>query len=134
MSDAAIGNDVQLKILQALPSLVQYYASEIRGDLLAIVLQICSALQNAKNFAVSNTAVATLQQLVISVYDRVAAEDGETFTVSAIVFVRTDVRQDRALEIPTSTEISIDGESVPVRPAAYDAYKVCAVARVFEVC
>jgi hypothetical protein len=65
-----------LKILQALPPLVQNYALEIRGDHLATVLQICSALQNAKNFAVSNTAVATLQQLVISVYDRATAEDG----------------------------------------------------------
>lgn len=68
--------EIQLKILQALPSLLQNYAADIRGDLLFNALQICSALQNTKNFAVSNTAAATLQQLVISVYDRVASEDG----------------------------------------------------------
>jgi hypothetical protein len=73
----ALGHDVQLKILQALPSLVQNYPVEIRGDLLSTVLQICSALQTAKNFAVSNTAAATLQQLVIAAFDRVAAEDGK---------------------------------------------------------
>lgn len=70
------GHDVQLKILQALPSLLQNCPAEIRGDSLSSVLQICSSLQNAKNFAVSNTAAATLQQLVIVVFDRVAAEDG----------------------------------------------------------
>lgn len=70
------GHDIQLKILQALPSLLQNYATETRGETLSIVLQICSGLQNAKNFAVSNTAAATLQQLVITVFDRVASEDG----------------------------------------------------------
>jgi hypothetical protein len=72
------GHDIQLKILQALPSLLQNYAAEIRGESLSAVLQVCSGLQNAKNFAVSNTAVATLQQLVIAVFDRVTSEDGTT--------------------------------------------------------
>jgi hypothetical protein len=71
-------HDVQLKILQALPSLLQNYTAEVRGDLLSTVLQICSGLQNAKNPAVSNTAAATLQQLVITVFDRVATEDGQS--------------------------------------------------------
>jgi hypothetical protein len=71
------GHDVQLRILQALPSLLQNYPVEVRGDLLSIALQICSALQTAKNPAVSNTAAATLQQLVISVFDRVVSEDGK---------------------------------------------------------
>ncbi|KAF2182237.1 hypothetical protein K469DRAFT_586984 [Zopfia rhizophila CBS 207.26] len=101
-----LSNDVQLKILQALPSLLQNYPSELRGELLSIALQICSALQNAKNFAVSNTAAATLQQLVIFVFDRVSAED------------------ERALEIPTVAEVTGDTGPVTVRPAAHDAYKV----------
>ncbi|KAH4609644.1 hypothetical protein HBI56_143970 [Parastagonospora nodorum] len=99
-------HDVQLKILQALPSLLQNYTSEVRGDLLSTVLQICSGLQNAKNPAVSNTAAATLQQLVITVFDRVAAED------------------ERALEVPIVTEVKGDDGLVPVRPAANDAYKL----------
>lgn len=72
-----LGHDVQLKILQALPSLAQNYPSEVRGDLLSTTLQICSTLQNSKNFAVSNTAAATLQQLIISIYERVVSEDGK---------------------------------------------------------
>lgn len=71
-----LDHDIQLKILQALPSLLQNYPAEIRGEPLSAVLQICSGLQNAKNFAVSNTAAATLQQLVIVVFDRVTSEDG----------------------------------------------------------
>ncbi|KAJ4367320.1 Endocytosis and vacuole integrity protein [Neocucurbitaria cava] len=99
-------HDIQLKILQALPSLLQNYATETRGETLSIVLQICSGLQNAKNFAVSNTAAATLQQLVITVFDRVASED------------------ERALEIPTATTVKGDDGPIPVRPAANDAYKL----------
>ncbi|KAL5120274.1 Endocytosis and vacuole integrity protein [Pleosporales sp. CAS-2024a] len=99
-------HDVQLKILQALPSLLQNFPSDVRGDLLSNVLQICSGLLNAKNPAVSNTAAATLQQLVMTVFDRVAAED------------------ERALEIPIVTEVKGDDGLVPVRPAANDAYKL----------
>ncbi|KAF2735242.1 hypothetical protein EJ04DRAFT_465256 [Polyplosphaeria fusca] len=102
----SLGNDVQLKILQALPSLLQNYPNDVRGELLSSTLQICSALQNAKNFAVSNTAAATLQQLVISIFDRVASED------------------EKALEIPTTVEVRVDGDNIAVRSAAHDAYKM----------
>ncbi|KAF2447701.1 hypothetical protein P171DRAFT_382759 [Karstenula rhodostoma CBS 690.94] len=101
-----LSHDVQLKILQILPSLVQNYPTEVRGDALATVLQICSALQNAKNFAVSNTAAATLQQLVIAVFDRVATED------------------DKSLEIPAVTDVPADDGTISIRPAAHDALKV----------
>ncbi|KAF1946133.1 hypothetical protein EJ02DRAFT_262432 [Clathrospora elynae] len=103
---ASSSHDIQLKILQALPSLLQNYPADIRGESLSTVLQICSGLQNAKNFAVGNTAAATLQQLVIAVFDRVASED------------------ERALEIPTVTEVKGDDGQVSVRPAANDAYKM----------
>lgn len=69
------GQDVQLKILQALPSLLQNYACDLRGDLLAGTLSICSSLQTSKNPIINNTAAATLQQLVVSVFDKVANED-----------------------------------------------------------
>ena len=69
------GLDVQLKILQALPSLLQNYAEELKGDLLAAALNICTILQASKNAIVNNTAAATLQQLVVSVFDKVVAED-----------------------------------------------------------
>ncbi|KAH7414357.1 hypothetical protein DE146DRAFT_32668 [Phaeosphaeria sp. MPI-PUGE-AT-0046c] len=102
----ASSHEAQLKVLQALPSLLQNYPAEVRGDLLSTVLHICSGLQNAKNPAVSGTAAATLQQLVITVFDRVASED------------------ERALEIPIVTEVKGDDGLVPVRPAANDAYKL----------
>lgn len=69
------GLDVQLKILQSLPSLLQNYADDLKGDLLAGALNICTILQGSKNGIVNNTAAATLQQLVVAVFDKVVAED-----------------------------------------------------------
>lgn len=119
------GHDVQLKILQALPSLVQNYPTEVRGELLSTVLQICSGLQNIKSPAVSNTAAATLQQIIIAIFDRVTAEDGG-YSSPSVCTILTSCKG-RALEIPTVTEVKGDDGPVPVRPAANDAYKVCSV-------
>ncbi|GJC98889.1 endosomal peripheral membrane protein [Colletotrichum higginsianum] len=69
------GLDVQLKILQALPSLLQNYATDLKGDLLITALNICFILQSSKNAIVNNTSAATLQQLVVSVFDKVVTED-----------------------------------------------------------
>ncbi|KAL9624959.1 MAG: hypothetical protein Q9160_001006 [Pyrenula sp. 1 TL-2023] len=71
----SLGFDVQLKILQSLPSLLQMYGNEIHGQLIGITFEICSALQTAKQAVVSNTATATFQQLVSSVFDKVTEED-----------------------------------------------------------
>lgn len=65
-------------MLQTLPSLLQNYAVDLKGDLLASALAVCSSLQSVKNPAVSSSAVATLQQLVTSVFDKVADEDGQS--------------------------------------------------------
>lgn len=75
MQASSAGLDVQLKILQALPSLLQNYSSELNGDLLVTTLNICFILQSSKNAIVNNTSAATLQQLVVSVFDKVVAED-----------------------------------------------------------
>jgi hypothetical protein len=69
------GLDVQLKILQALPSLLSNYAIDVKGELLVTALNICFILQSSKNAIVNNTSAATLQQLVVSVFDKVVAED-----------------------------------------------------------
>ncbi|KAI0382303.1 hypothetical protein F5Y04DRAFT_253455 [Hypomontagnella monticulosa] len=69
------GLDVQLKILQALPTLLQNYSKEIQGDLLVTALNICFILQTTKNGIVNNTSAATLQQLVMTVFEKVAVED-----------------------------------------------------------
>lgn len=74
-SSAAL--DVQLKILQALPSLLQNYAAELQGELLVTTLNICFTLQSSKNAIVNHTSAATLQQLVAAVFDKVQEEDSK---------------------------------------------------------
>ncbi|KAH7630002.1 hypothetical protein B0T09DRAFT_264083 [Sordaria sp. MPI-SDFR-AT-0083] len=99
------GLDVQLKILQALPSLLSNYAAEVKGELLVTALNICFILQSSKNAIVNNASAATLQQLVVSVFDKVVAEDGAGGEVEHVG------------EAPTQ-----DGP-VPVQAAAMDAYR-----------
>jgi len=67
--------DIQLKILQALPSLLQNYPQDLTGDLLSNVLHVCTILQSSKTAVVNNTAAAALQQLMVSVFDQVVTED-----------------------------------------------------------
>lgn len=101
-----LGLDVQLKVLQALPSLVQNYADDLKGDLLSGALQVCSSLQAAKVQTVSGVAAATLQQLVATVFERVAAEDA------------------KAKDVAPVAEIPGDEGPISIRPAAYDAYRI----------
>jgi hypothetical protein len=74
-----LGLDIQLKILQSLPSLLQYYSNDLSGELLANTLEICATLQASKTIAVSSTAAATLQQLVVSTFERVSSEDSQSY-------------------------------------------------------
>lgn len=71
----ASGYDVQIKILQTLPSILQTYASDVYGGLMFTILEICGVLQNSKITVVSSTASATLQQLVSTAFERIAEED-----------------------------------------------------------
>ncbi|KAI4748398.1 hypothetical protein E4T50_01269 [Aureobasidium sp. EXF-12298] len=98
--------DIQLKVLQALPALAQNYADDLKGDHLAAALQVCAALQNVKAATVSGVAAATLQQLVVSVFDRVAVED------------------EAGDRIPIVTRIPGGDGPIPLKEAAYDAYRV----------
>ncbi|KAI1100359.1 hypothetical protein F4804DRAFT_336306 [Jackrogersella minutella] len=100
------GLDVQLKILQALPSLLQNYSREIQGDLLVTALNICFILQTTKNLVVNNTSAATLQQLVMTVFEKVAAEDKSSPDGNFVG------------DAPTA-----DGD-VQLRPASMDAYRI----------
>jgi Dimerisation and cyclophilin-binding domain of Mon2 len=116
------GLDVQLKILQALPSLLQNHGDDIKGDLLAAALNICSILQASKNGMVNNTAAATLQQLVVAVFDKAAAEDSKSHPKSQIIqpYVATEI----ALEVPTIAEAPTENGTIRLRAAAFDAYRV----------
>lgn len=68
--------EIQLKILQALPSLLQNYGDQLTGDLIGSILLICSNLQGSKAGVVHSTAAATLQQLVVAVFDKLVNDDG----------------------------------------------------------
>ena len=101
-----LGLDVQLRILQALPSLLQNYSDELEGELLASALQVCASLQSAKAQTVSGVAAATLQQLVTAIFERVSDEDR------------------KGTQIPATYNVPGDGGSIALRPAAFDAYRV----------
>jgi Dimerisation and cyclophilin-binding domain of Mon2 len=59
-----IGVEIQLKILQALPPLLQNYADDLKGNLLGEALLICSILQGSKMGVVNNTAAASMPGLI----------------------------------------------------------------------
>ncbi|CAG8236553.1 unnamed protein product [Penicillium salamii] len=98
--------DIQLKILQSLPSLLQFYSNDLSGGLLADTLEICATLQASKTIAISSTAAATLQQLVVSTFERVFSED--------------QLPKDAKI----TTSIKVDGQRVDVGCFAYDALLV----------
>ncbi|RPA82192.1 hypothetical protein BJ508DRAFT_208402 [Ascobolus immersus RN42] len=103
---AQLGVDVQLKILQSLPAILQNYGDEVNGPLLSDILHLCSTLQAGKNAIVNNTAAATFLQLVVSTFDKVVDEDASSAEVQTVG------------EVPTETG------SVALKPAAADAYQV----------
>ncbi|ONH65443.1 Protein MON2 [Cyberlindnera fabianii] len=100
--------DIQLKVLQILPTLFQIYAEFIGGPLLAKLLLICAMLQQPSKLPmVVNTAAATQQQLVLALFEKVIDEDKST-SVDREEF-----------------EVSIDDdEKIKVPTSAYDAYNV----------
>ncbi|OZJ05240.1 hypothetical protein BZG36_02292 [Bifiguratus adelaidae] len=75
---STLGVDTQLKILQIILALLGNYNS-VHGPLLAESLRVTFHLQESKTAVVNNTAAATLRQLVVSIFDKVAAEDVELF-------------------------------------------------------
>ncbi|GAN02041.1 protein MON2 homolog isoform X3 [Mucor ambiguus] len=99
------GVEIQLKILQTVLPLLNNYRS-VHDDILAEALLICFRLQDSKIVVVNNTAAATLRQLVIFVFDKVAKEDSQ---------------QQAATDTTAEVEVST-GEKIHLRPCAKDAY------------
>ncbi|KAK9476414.1 hypothetical protein V1514DRAFT_336869 [Lipomyces japonicus] len=102
-----LGVEIQLKILQSLPPLIERYGNHLGGEKLAKTIGLCSILQGSKIAVVANTAAATLQQLSIAIFDEVSSED-------------------KLLGIEPEFEVPIgDGKSSgKVKPTAYDAFRV----------
>ncbi|KAI9722317.1 MAG: hypothetical protein M1812_001789 [Candelaria pacifica] len=98
--------DIQLKILQALPTLLQNYGGELKGELLGSALHVCSILQNSKTGVVNNTATATMLQLLAFVFEKVVVEDKST------------------PEVSTGEEVPGRDGPIQVQAAALDAYRV----------
>lgn len=105
-----LGVDIQLKILQVLPTLFQSYGGYMNGELIVLLLQLCAVLQgNTKTAMVVNTASATLQQLVIAIFDRVASEDSAP----------ESEKREPMFEAPITND-----DKTTVRPMAFDALMV----------
>jgi len=115
------GLDVQLKILQALPALLSNYADDVHGELLITALNVCFILQSSKNAIVNHTSAATLQQLVVSVFDKVVAEDS---TSSSSLPMRRRLTAAES-DVPPAGEVPLSDGAIPLRPAAMDSYRVC---------
>jgi hypothetical protein len=101
----ANGLDVQLKILQTLPSLLQIYARDVEGNLLAAILGVCGDLQDNKAGVVSSTATATFQQLITTVYEKAT-------------------REDALPEVVTVESLNVGGTTIEVGAAGYDAFRI----------
>lgn len=103
-----LGVEIQLKILQSLPSLIQNYGDFMFDNQIVELLLICYILQSGnKAPVVVNTALATLQQLIISVFDKVVKEDS------------LEEPKPKTFEVPIDTN-----DMILVSPAAYDALRV----------
>ena len=72
---ASLALDIQLKVLQALPSLLQTYSDALSGSLLVTAFQVCFLLYNSKTAVVSHTAAAALQQLVNSTFEKASINE-----------------------------------------------------------
>ncbi|KAJ2616995.1 Endocytosis and vacuole integrity protein, partial [Coemansia sp. RSA 1804] len=71
------GVDIQVKVLQMVLPLVSRYSGDVYGETLVEAFHTCISLQRSRDPIVSNTAAAMLRQIVVSVFDRVVAEDRE---------------------------------------------------------
>jgi len=114
--------DIQLKVLQALPALLQNYGATLSGGLLADAFQVCFLLYGSRTAVVSNTAAAALQQLVTATFEKAASGESTSFSLSSrgpiLISSDSPTSDDHSYEVTTG-----DGE-ISVRGAAADAYQV----------
>ncbi|ODV83509.1 hypothetical protein CANARDRAFT_29953 [[Candida] arabinofermentans NRRL YB-2248] len=103
--------EIQLKILQLLPSFFQNYSLFISDESLSKLLLVCSSLQSSNRMgAVINTAQATFLQLINIVFEKVNEED------------KTKV--DGSDETEYHLVASDIHDTIKVGPCAYDAQRI----------
>ena len=115
--------DIQLKVLQALPTLLSNYADTLTGSLLHIAFDVSFSLHASKTGVVSNTAAAVIQQLVASTFDKVENEDGKYKPLGG----RSAAADDHlAHNISPQQSINVTGlkQGMKVTPLALDAFQV----------
>ncbi|ODV77974.1 uncharacterized protein CANTADRAFT_7444 [Suhomyces tanzawaensis NRRL Y-17324] len=100
--------DIQLRILQCLPTLMQTYGAHVKGDTLINLLRICSSLTTSnKPTVVINTASAMLQQVFSNVFDEERAnhnkENPEKESTHSVT-----VAEGATLEIPQTSYESFE--------------------------
>lgn len=116
--------DIQLKILQTLPSLLQHYSNELSGVLLVSTLEICVMLQASKTIAVSSTAAATLQQLVVSTFERVSIDDSQLpMYMHYFASFSANLSQGNSDSKPT-VNVTVEDNTVTISHFANDALRV----------
>lgn len=101
--------EIQLKVLQLLPTIYQAFGKDMNDNLISKLLLICAVLQGPnKPAVVVNTAAATLQQLIIFIFDKVNDED-----------------QLNDEEVVKSYAVKIDNnKQVQVSDNVYDCYRI----------
>ncbi|ODV73282.1 Mon2p CYBJADRAFT_139660 [Cyberlindnera jadinii NRRL Y-1542] len=99
--------DIQLKVLQILPMFFMVYGEFFNGDLVVKLLQVCAMLQTpSKVTMVMNTASATEQQIVLSLFEKVCDEDKNP-------------------EVLKEVSVTIDeGQTLDISRNSYDVYRV----------
>ncbi|KAG0149101.1 hypothetical protein CROQUDRAFT_74492 [Cronartium quercuum f. sp. fusiforme G11] len=128
-----LGVEIQLRILQTLPSLFSRCSLHLHDSLLADALLLCFRLQDSRIGVVSSTSAATLRQLVMVVFEGVAAEDQavKVATASGVPLDPTRTETDFVVSIPAFEKLNSADEAettearqVVLRPSAKDAYLV----------
>lgn len=86
LNDASSIPDIQVKLLQLLPSFCQLYSFRINGDILSKLLYICSNLQGVnKSPIIVNTAQATFSQLLDIAFEKIDSPESKTLDSSFTV-------------------------------------------------
>ncbi|ODV62854.1 Mon2p ASCRUDRAFT_68663 [Ascoidea rubescens DSM 1968] len=105
--------EIQLKILQILPSLFQIYGNYINNELISKLLSICALLQGVNKVpVVINTAAATLQQLIVFIFDKVSDED---------LFLKNNPNSivEKKFDVPID-----NNKKIKISSNAYDAQRI----------